>query len=107
MAIGHAPFIRAIFFSLAIGGFFLISTIIFIVGAVFIASGKLSKLSNFGLIAMSIIDEVLLVYTRTMPNVFFHRIVPWSWNLFPLGTVEILVGQALLVVLCAVLYKSK
>ena len=107
MAIGHVPIIRAIFFSPAVGGYFLVSTIIYILGAVFIASGKLFKLSNFGLITLAIIDEILLVYTRTMPNIFLHRVASWSWSLFPPGTVEILVGQALIIILCAILYKSK
>jgi hypothetical protein len=107
MAYGHATLIRAIFFSLPIGGFFLVSTIIYVVGAIFTASGKLRELTNFGLIAMAIIDEILLIYTRTMPNIFFNRMIHWSWGLYPLGTVQIFIGQAVLIVLCAILYKSK
>lgn len=130
MAYGHAPlalFLGSLFrtggppvrplagppgaltFFLALGGYFLFATIIFVLGAIFVASGKLFKLANFGLIVMALVDDVLLVYTRTVPNnIFFNRIVPWSWDWFPrLGTVQVLVGQTILIVLCAILYKSK
>jgi len=130
MAYGHAPlalFLGSLFrtggppvrppaapppggfgFFLAIGGFFLFATIIYVLGAIFIASGRLFKLANIGLILMALVDNVLLVYTRVMPNIFFNRIVHWSWDWFPrLGTVQVLIGQTLLIVLCAILYKSK
>jgi len=131
MAFGHAPlalFLRQLFmmggpparplssgppggfgFFTAIGAFFLFATIIYILGAIFVASGILFKLANFGLIVMAIVDNILLVYTRTVQgNIFFNRIVHWSWDWFPrLGTVQVLVGQTILIVLCAILYKSK
>jgi hypothetical protein len=129
MAYGHAPFalflgslfrtggpsVRplaappgALTFFLALGGYFLFATIIFVLGAIFVASGKLFKLANFGLIVMALVDDLLLVYTRAVPNIFFNRIVPWSWGWFPrLGTVQVLVGQTILIVICAILYKSK
>jgi hypothetical protein len=130
MAYGHAPlalFLGSFFrtggppvrplagppapfaFFLALGEYFLFATIIYVLGAIFVASGKLFKLANFGLIVMALVDDVLLVYTRTVPNnIFFNRIVPWSWAWFPrLGTVQVLVGQTILIVLCAILYKSK
>lgn len=97
-------------FFLAIGGYFLFSVIIYVVGAVFVAAGRLLKLANVGLIIMAVVDNILLLYTRTVPdNVFFHRMVSWSWDLFPrLGTVQVLIGQTLLIILCAyLLYKSK
>jgi len=92
----------------AIGAYFLISTILFIIGGILVASGKLYKLANLGLIILSAIDNLLLIYTRTMPNIFFQRARPWSWDWYPLGTVQILIGQTILIVLCAILlYKSK
>ena len=106
MAVGHYPLIRVITFSISIGGYFLVSTIIYVLGAIFIASGKLFKLANFGLILMAIVDNILLVYTRTMPSIFFHRVIPWSSSLYPIGTIQIFVGQAIVIVLCAVLYKT-
>jgi len=130
MAYGHAPFalfLRQFFmagtairppptggppggfgFFFALGGYFLFSVIIYVLGAVFVAAGKLFKLANVGLIIMAVVDNILLVYTRAMPNIFFNRIIPWSWDWFShLGTVQVLVGQLVLIVLCAYLYKSK
>jgi hypothetical protein len=92
----------------AIGAYFLISTILFILGGILVASGRLFKLANLGLIILSVIDNVLLVYTRVMPNIFFSRSLHWSWGWYPLGTVQILIGQTVLIVLCAILlYKPK
>lgn len=111
MAIGHAPLIRVITapFPMAflIGLYFLVSTAIFVLGAVFAVSGKLFKLTNYGLIAMAAIDGLLLIYTREMPNVIFDRTIPWSTDWYPLGTVQIFIGQLILIVLCAIQLRSK
>jgi uncharacterized membrane protein YphA (DoxX/SURF4 family) len=104
MAIGHAPLIRAVFFSFQIGAFFLFSTLIYVIGGILVICGKLFKLANVGLILMAIIDNVLLVYTRTMPNIFFSKVIPWSSHWFPVpGTIQIFFGQTIIVVLCCVL----
>jgi hypothetical protein len=104
MAIGHAPLIRAVFFSFQIGAFFLFSTLIYVIGGILVICGKLFKLANVGLILMAIIDNVLLVYTRTMSNIFFSRVIPWSSHWFPVpGTIQIFFGQTIIVVLCCVL----
>jgi len=107
MAYGHYPIIRAIFSNLPIGGYFLFATVVYILGGIFVVANKLFKLSIFGLVVLAVVDNLLLIYTRTMPNIFFGRILSWSWGWVPLGTVEVLVGQAILIVLCAVLYKTK
>lgn len=109
MAVGHAPLIRAIFMSFQFGAFFLFSTVVYVVGALLIASGKLFKFANVGLILMAVADNVLLVYTRTMPSIFFPRIIPWSSHWLPVpGTVQIFFGQIILVPMCALLlYSSK
>jgi hypothetical protein len=90
-------------FFFGIGLYFLLATIIYVLGGIFVATGKLFKLANFGLIVLAIIDNILLVYTRTMPNIFFRRVIPWSWNWFPLGTVQVFVGQIIITLLCAFL----
>ena len=107
MAYGHVPIIRAIFFSFSIGGYFLFATVVFILGGIFVAANKLFKLSIVALVIMAIVDNLLLIYTRIMPNIFFHRMLSWSWGWVPLGTVQVLVGQTVLIVLCAILYKTK
>jgi hypothetical protein len=108
MAVGHVPIIRAIFFSFPIGAYFLFSTVVYVLGGIFVAANRLFKLANFSLIILSIIDNLLLIYTRTMPNIFLHRILGWSWGWFPPGTGQILIGQAIIGVLCVVLlYKPE
>jgi hypothetical protein len=111
MAIGHAPIIRAIAgpfpLSFLIGLYFLVSTVIYLLGAIFAGLGKLFKLTNYGLIAMAVIDELLLIYTREMPNVIFRHAVSWSTGWFPLGTVQVFIGQLILIVLCAIRLRSK
>ena len=130
MAVGHAPLAlgisslfrppgqppppsgqaagRAFSFFSVIGAYFLFATILYVLGGIFVVSGKLSKLANLGLIILAIIDNLLLIYTRTMPNIFFRRTIPWSWGWFPLGTVQILIGQSIIILLCAILlYKPR
>ncbi len=108
MAVGHAPLARMVFFNFPIGGYFLFATIVYVLGGIFLAAGKLFKLANFGLIVLAIVDNLLLIYTRTMPNIFFRRVIPWSWEWFPLGTVQIFIGQVIITLLCAILlYKYK
>jgi hypothetical protein len=88
-----------------LGSYFLFATVIYIVGGILVATGKLFRLANIGLIIMALVDNVLLLYTRTMPNIFFGRILGWSWGWFPLGTGEVLIGQTVLIILClALLY---
>lgn len=108
MAWGHAPIIRSIFFSFELGAYFLFATVVYVLCGILLLARRLFKLANVGLILMAIVDNLLLVYTRTMPNIFFRRVVPWSWEWNPLGTVQIFVGQLIIIVLCALLlYKSK
>lgn len=91
-----------------IGAYFLIATILYVLGGILVASGKLFRLANLGLIVLAVLDNMLLIYTRTMPNIFFRRPIPWSWGWFPLGTVQIFIGQGVLIVLCALLlYKTR
>ena len=108
MAVGHVPIIRAISFSFPIGAYFLFATVVYVLGGIFVVANKLFKLSNASLIILAIADNILLVYTRELPNFFFHRILPWSWSWLPPGTGQICIGQALLIVFCAyLLYKPE
>jgi hypothetical protein len=107
MAYGHYPIIRVISSVPQIGGYFLFATVVYVLGGIFLLANRLFKLSIFGLIVLAIVDDLLLVYTRTTAtNIFFHHIVPWSYGWYPLGTVQVLVGQTVLIVLCAVLYRT-
>ena len=90
-------------FFFALGTYFLFATIIYVLGGIFVATGKLFKLANVGLIVLAIVDNILLIYTRTMPNMFFRRVIPWSWGWWPLGTVQVLLGQTIIIVFCLLL----
>lgn len=93
---------------IAIGAYFLIATILYILGGIFVALNRLFKLANLGLIILAIVDNGLLIYTRTMPNIFFRGPIPWSWDWFPLGTVQVFIGQVIIIVLCAfLLYRGR
>jgi len=111
MALGHVFLARLIAgpfpMPFLIGLYFLVSTIIYVLGGIFSGLGKLFKLTNYGLIAMAVIDELLLIYTREMPNAIFGHTIPWSTSWFPVGTVQVFIGQLILIVLCAIQLRSK
>jgi hypothetical protein len=111
MAIGHALLARLIVapfpMPFLIGLYFLVSTVIYLLGAIFSGLGRFFKLTNYGLITMAVIDELLLIYTREMPNAIFGHMLPWSTSWFPVGTVQVFIGQLILIVLCAVQLRSK
>ncbi len=99
-------FTRPAFPFFAIGGYFLFATIVYIAGGILVFSRRLFKLANISLIVLAAIDNILLIYTRTSDNIFFGRPSPWSTSWFPVGTVQILIGQTILIALCAtLLYK--
>ncbi len=75
IAFAHALYVRAIFFLHPVGAYFLVATALYVVGGLVasLAAGRLFKVANFGLILLAIIDNLLIVYTRTFPSVFFWR----------------------------------
>jgi hypothetical protein len=92
---------------LGIGLYFLFALVVYVLGGILIVWGKwLFRLANVSLIILAVIDNLLLIYTRTMPNIFLGRIIPWSTEWFPPGTVQILIGQTILIILCAILLKK-
>jgi hypothetical protein len=111
LALGHVSLIRLITgsFPLAflIGLYFLVSTIIYVLGAAFTGLGKLFKLTNYGLIVMAVIDELLLIYTREMPNIIFGHTLSWSISWVHVGTVQVFLCQLILIVLCALQLRSR
>lgn len=56
---------------------------------------------------MAVIDELLLLYTREMPNIIFGHAIRWSTGWFPPETAQIFIGQLILIVLCAIRLRSK
>jgi len=103
VALLHAPYVRAIFFSTTVGGYFLVATILFAIGAfATLTSGRLLKLAFSGLLALSIIDCALIYATRTFPTPFFGgRVLGWSSGWMPPGTVQVFTAQVVLIVVTA------
>jgi len=102
VALGHTDWIRIIFRSPMIGGYFLISTMLFLVGGILTwrTSGKWFRFANVGLILLSILDNALIYYTRTVPSMLsMGRVFSWSTGWWPTGVVQVFVGQPLLIIL--------
>jgi hypothetical protein len=105
LALAHGLYVRIILVRVPIGAYFLVATVLFFAGGIvaFLASGMLFRIANFGLILLAIIDNLLVIYTRTFPNIFFGRIVPWSTGWNPPGTVQFFVGQLVMIFLSGLL----
>jgi hypothetical protein len=105
----HTFYVRTIYFSLTVGGYFLTATILFIIGAfACLISGRLSRLAVPGLFALSIIDCGLIYATRTFPTPFFGgRVIPWSSSWMPPGAIQVFIAQVVLIILTAYVLASK
>ena len=81
VALLHTFYVRSIFSFPTVGGYFLIATILFAIGAfASLTSGKLAKRGVTGLFALSMIDCALIYATRTFPTPFFGGENPFLVN---------------------------
>jgi hypothetical protein len=106
IAFAHSLYVRAIFFLFTVGAYFLVATVLYVLGglAASLARGRLFKIANLGLILLAIVDNLLIIYTRTLPSIFFGgRIVPWSMGWDPPGAVQVFLGQILLIILSGII----
>lgn len=105
----HGLYVHPAFMFSLIGGYFLVATVLFAVGGllVWFGSGRLFKVGALGLILMAILDNSLIFYTRTLPSVFFRgRILRWSMEWYPPGTVQFFVAQLILIILAVLLLRN-
>ncbi len=109
LAISHAFYVQFISGSLSIGGYFLVSTILFAAGAfAALTSGKLFKPAVIGLFVLSIIDNLLILVTATTPTPLSGgQAFGFSTDWMPPGSVEIFVAQVVLMVLTAYVLLAK
>jgi len=97
----HAFYVRSIFVASPVAAYFLVATILFIVGAfAALTPGALGKVAAAGVLVLSIIDCGLIYATRTFPTPFFGgRILSWSMNWVPPGVVQVFAAQVVLIIL--------
>lgn len=109
LAISHAFYVQFIFDSLSIGGYFLVSTILFAAGAfAALTSGKLFKPAVIGLFVLSLIDNLLILVTATTPTPLSGgQAFGFSTDWMPPGNVQVFVAQVVLMVLTGYVFLAK
>jgi len=109
VAVMHVFYVRSIFISSMVGGYFLVATVLFAVGAIAsVTSGRIRKVALYGLLALSIIDCGLIYATRTFSTPLFGgRILSWSMNWVPPGVVQVFIAQVVLIGLAGYALTSK
>jgi len=100
VAISHAFYVEYISDSFSIGGYFLVTTILFAAGAfAALTSGKLFKPAVAGLFVLSLIDNLLILLTATTPTPLSGgQAFGFSMDWMPPGSVQVLVAQVVLMV---------
>ena len=100
VAISHAFYVEYISDSFSIGGYFLVTTILFAAGAfAALTSGKLFKPALAGLFVLSLIDNLLILLTATTPTPLSGgQAFGFSMDWMPPGSVQVLVAQVILMV---------
>ncbi len=108
-AISHAFYVQFISFSLSIGGYFLVATILFAVGGIAaLTTGKLFKPAVIGLFVLSLIDNLLILVTATTPTPLSGgQAFGFSMDWMPPGNVQVFVAQVVLMVLTAYVLVAK
>ena len=109
VAISHAFYVEYISDSFSIGGYFLVTTILFAAGAfAALTSGKLFKPAVAGLFVLSLIDNLLILLTATTPTPLSGgQAFGFSMDWMPPGSVQVLVAQVLLMVLTGYVLLTK
>lgn len=109
LAISHAFYVQFISASLSIGGYFLVSTILFAAGAfAALTSGKLFKPAVIGLFVLSLIDNLLILVTATTPTPLSGgQTFGFSTDWMPPGNVQVFVAQVVLMVLTGYVFLAK
>lgn len=111
IAFAHSLYIRIIFRVIPVGVYFLVAAILFAFGGLVasLSSGKLFRSANLGLIVLSILDNVIIFYTRIFPlSILGGRVLSWSTSWIPPGAVQVLIAQIVMIILSAlVLLRSK
>jgi hypothetical protein len=105
----HALLVQFIAYSLSIGGYFLVATILFAAGAfATLSSGKLLKPALVGLFILALIDSALILITTSVPTPLSGgQVFGWSTDWNPPGQVQVLIAQIVLMILTGYALLSK
>ena len=107
-AIFHAILVQFIAYSLINGLYFLVTAILFAIGAfAVLSSGKLFKATIIGLILLAVIDNILIVITASFATPLSGgQAYGWATDLNPPGQVPVFIVQVALIILAASLWFS-
>jgi len=107
-AIFHAILVQFIAYSLVNGLYFLVTAILFAIGAfAVLSSGKLFKPAIIGLILLAVIDNILIVITASFATPLSGgQAYGWATDLNPPGQVPVFIVQVVLIILAASLWFS-
>ena len=107
-AIFHAILVQFIAYSLVNGLYFLVTAILFAIGAfAVLSSGKLFKPAIIGLILLAVIDNILIVITASFATPLSGgQAYGWATDLNPPGQVPVFIVQVVLIILAALLWFS-
>jgi len=108
-AVFHAILVQFIVYSFSIGLYFLVTAILFGVGGLAVlSSGKLFKPAIVGLFLLSLIDNILIFITASIPTPLSGgQVYGWATDLNPPGQVPVFIIQVVLMILTAFLIISK
>jgi hypothetical protein len=109
VAIFHALLVQFIVYSVSIGGYFLVTTILFAAGAfAALTSGKLLKPALIGLFLVALIDNALILITTSVPTPLSGgQVFGWGTDWNPPGQVQVLIAQIILMILTAYALMTK
>ena len=107
-AIFHAILVQFIAYSLVNGLYFLVTAILFAIGAfAVLSSGRLFKPAITGLILLALIDNILIVITASFATPLSGgQAYGWATDLNPPGQVPVFIVQVVLIILAASLWFS-
>jgi hypothetical protein len=108
-AIFHGILVQFIAYSLVNGLYFLFTAILFAVGGfAVLTSGRLFKPAVTGLFLLALIDNILIFITASFATPLSGgQVYGWATDLNPPGQVPVFIVQVILMILTAVILRSK
>jgi len=107
-AIFHAILVQFIAYSLLNGLYFLVTSVLFAIGAfAVLSSGKLFRPAIIGLLSLALIDNILIVITASFATPLSGgQAYGWATDLNPPGQVPVFIIQMALIILTVSIWLS-